>query len=108
MKKEKQTVAIHSKYPLLIHCNQCGEYKGVIHSAEIEPGKHRRFSDANDPVIITCLRDGIRCVHCGKTSNRPISDYYDKAKDVIIHAPYYAGMACKHCGKIRVSKGEQQ
>ncbi len=99
MNKETKTAALHLKYPLLIHCNECGEYKGVIHSREIEPEKHRRFSDKNNPIIITCLCEGLSCEHCRKLSHKPISNYYDEAKDRTIHVPYFAGMACRQCGK---------
>ncbi len=101
MNKEKQTASIHPKYPLLIRCNECGEYKGVIYSAAIKPKKHRRSSDTNYPIIITCLCEGIRCEECGITNHRPISNYYVEEKDSTIHVPYFGGMFCRNC----VNKG---
>ena len=75
----------HPKYSLLFNCDDCGEYKGLIYSKENRPELHKRYSDENNPVIITCLCDGIKFVHCGGKKHRPISDYYDVESDTIIH-----------------------
>ena len=91
-------VNVHPKYSLLFHCDDCGEYKGLIYSKENKPELHKRYSDENNPVIITCLCDGIKCVHCSRKKHRPISDYYDVESDTIIHVAYFtAKMPCKSC-----------
>ena len=91
-------VNIHPKYPLLIHCPDCSEYKGVIYSEENRPELHKRYSDENNPVIIRCLCDGIKCVHCGSIKHRPVSDYYDIETDTIIHVAYFTfNTKCDKC-----------
>ena len=91
-------VNVHSNYPLLFRCDVCGEYKGLIYSKENRPELHKRNSDENNPVIITCLCDGINCVHCGRKKHRPISDYYDVETDTIIHAAYFTfNTRCTEC-----------
>ena len=98
MSNNTTNVTVHSKYPLLIHCDDCGEYKGIIYSKENSPELHKRASDKNEPMIITCLCDGIPCPKCGRIKHRPISNYYDEEKDAMIHVAYFTGnMKCNKC-----------
>jgi hypothetical protein len=96
----RDLVEIHPKYPMLIHCKTCSEYKGIIYSKELEPHLHKRNSDINNPIIVNCLCEGIPCPKCGKIKHRPVSDYYDKEKDTVIHVAYFTGnLPCKTCRK---------
>ena len=89
---------VHPKYDLLIFCDDCNEYKGIIYSKELNPELHKRYSDENNAIEIKCLCEGIKCIKCGRKKHRPISSYYDKNSDKAINVPYFtANIPCKRC-----------